>query len=123
MEKMGLCDVGSIVGVTTLVTVRGAPPGMGLTMEPPEPSEPPGQSSAGPRAAGAPSGPPRPPGTGQPAPPSCGNGSSAATSPGDQCDTDEMTRDMEETQGFLGHRKGSGDLPEAVTAQCQCRCL
>ena len=99
------------------------PQGAGLRMEPPEPSEPPGPSSAGPGVAGAPSGPPRPPGTGQPAPPSCGNGSSAATSPGDQCDTDEMTRDMEETQGFLGHRKGSGDLPEAVTAQCQCRCL
>ena len=55
-------------------------------------------------------------------PPSCGNGSSAASSPGDQCDTDGMTRDIKETQGFFGHREGRGDLPEAVTAQCQCRC-
>ena len=55
-------------------------------------------------------------------PPSCGNGSSDASSPGDQCDTDGMTRDMEETQGFFGHREGRGDLPEAVTAQCQRWC-
>ena len=54
------------------------------------------------------------PGTGQVAPPSCGNGSSAASYPGDQCDTDGMTRDIKETQGFLGHREGRGDLPELL---------
>ena len=29
MEKMGLCDVGSMFGVTTLVTVRDTPAGGG----------------------------------------------------------------------------------------------
>ena len=60
MEKMVSCDVGSTVGVTTLVPVRGAPAGGGLRMEPMEPSEAPGPSSAGPGAVGAPARPPRP---------------------------------------------------------------